>query len=189
MTKSLYLIIIIFLVTAFAVFAQETEAAMDELLDPETEHAESAEQTEENIITREDFWISIGADAAMYGISGLAYGGSFSFGYGSGSSMGLKATWFFSGEGVEVLEFSLLLRFYFLGAKAYHGPFIQLMGGLSLLTNRMTSFSIPSEYGSITAGLSFGWRFVFIDRFYIEPAVRGGYPFLFGAGVLAGIRF
>jgi len=180
-----FFLLIFFLVFASPAFAQDEYEDQDE---KEFFYNEE-EETEEDTITREDFWIGIGADTALYGISEMAYGGSFSFGYGSGTSIGLKASWFIASEGVEVLEFSLLLRFYFLGAKAYYGPFIQLMGGLSLLTNRLTNFSIPSDYGSITAGLSFGWRFVFGDRFYIEPSVRGGYPYLFGGGIMAGIRF
>lgn len=38
------------------------------------------------------------------------------------------------------------------------------------------------------AGAAIGFRFG-LEHFYIEPEVRGGYPYLFGAGVNFGVRF
>ena len=38
------------------------------------------------------------------------------------------------------------------------------------------------------AGAAIGFRFG-LDHFYIEPEIRGGYPYLFGAGVNLGVRF
>ena len=135
-----------------------------------------------------DLWVCAGADIAMYSYLGTAFGGSFSFGYGTGTAIGFKAAWFFNEERINTLEFTLLLRFYLFGKNAYSGPFLQIAGGPALF-NRTGNFSVPSNAGMICAGGAFGWRFVFSDRWFVEPQVRGGYPYLFGAGVSAGIRF
>jgi len=39
-------------------------------------------------------------------------------------------------------------------------------------------------------GLRLGYRFLLGKRrfFYLEPYARGGYPFAWGAGIMAGIR-
>lgn len=41
---------------------------------------------------------------------------------------------------------------------------------------------------ALDAGAAIGFRFG-LEHFYIEPEIRGGYPYLFGAGVNVGIRF
>jgi len=138
--------------------------------------------------TAQDFWISLGGDASMYSYTGMSYGGSLSFGYGSGSSIGLKLSYFFNEESIDTFEICLLLRFYILGKNAYSGPFFQFLGGASLF-NRSGDFAIPSNVGIFSAGLGFGWRFLFADRFFIEPFIRGGFPYAFGGTVSVGVRF
>ena len=136
-----------------------------------------------------DIWLCPGGETAFYSVSGMAYGGGFSFGYGSGTSIGLKAAYFYSPEGTGTFELNFLFRVYLLGASAYSGPFIQLGGGPVFFFTNDSGGNLPLEKGAISAGLSAGWRFLFGDRWVIEPAVRGGYPYLFGAGVSAGVRF
>jgi len=179
MYKSLYiftcaLLLALLLFAPAAIFAQVKE---------DDEEKISSVARSEN-----DFWISLGGEASMYSYMGLAYGGSFAFGYGSGSSIGLKAAYFFNEEGIDTLEICLLLRFYLLGKNAYTGPFLQFLGGPSLY-NRSGDFAIPSNIGVISAGLGFGWRFLFANRWFAEPMVRGGYPYIVGATVSAGVRF
>jgi len=141
------------------------------------------------VFAQEDFWISLNGEGAMYGVEGLAFGGGLSLGYGSGTSFGLKAVWYFGTDKVNTLELNIILRFYLQGAQAYSGPFLQFMGGPTLYSLYEEGLSIPSKFGMISAGLCFGWRFIFVDRWFVEPSVRGGYPYLFGAGVSAGVRF
>jgi len=150
-------------------------------------HAQEDDETEaENRRTIGNFWLGFGGDTALYSQHGYAYGGSFTFGYGAGSAIGVKASCYFNEEGIDTVELNFLLRFYFL-RMAYKGPFFQLMGGPALF-NRTGDFTIPSNSGMLSAGLCLGWRFVLAERFYIEPAVRGGYPYLLGATVSAGVR-
>ena len=135
-----------------------------------------------------DFWISLNGDGAMYGAEGLAFGGGIALGYGSGSSIGIKAVWYFSSDQINTLEINFIVRFYLRGSQAYSGPFIQFMGGPTFF-GYMESAAIPSEIGMISAGFSFGWRFLFADRWFVEPSVRAGYPYIAAAGIAAGVRF
>ena len=138
---------------------------------------------------REDFWICPGGEMALYSISGASWGGSFSLGYGKGTSVGLRAAWFFTPEGTSTVELNFLFRIYFFGANAFSGPFIQFIGGPALFFTQNNEIDIPSELGMISAGLNLGWRFLFINRWFVEPSVRAGYPYMLGAGLSAGARF
>jgi hypothetical protein len=135
-----------------------------------------------------DFWICPFGETAFYGIKNAAFGGGFAFGYGSGISIGLKAALFASTENTSTLELNFLFRVYLSGSRAYSGPFLQFAGGPAVFA-QSGGIKIPSELGMIQAGLSFGWRFLFFNRWFIEPAVRGGYPYIAGAGLSAGVRF
>jgi len=136
---------------------------------------------------REDFWFCFGGDTALHSTYGSIYGGSFSFGFGSGSSVGFKAGWFFNNGDIYALEFNILLRFYFFKA-AYSGPFFQIMSG-HVIFNSSSKFSVLPDTGTFSGSLSFGWRFLFAGRFFIEPSIRGDYLHVFSAAVSAGIRF
>ena len=135
-----------------------------------------------------DFWISLNGDGALYGSEGFAFGGGIALGYGSGASIGIKAIWYFSSDQINTLEINLIVRFYLRGSESYSGPFVQFMGGPTFY-GYMEGASIPSEIGMISAGFSFGWRFLFINRLFIEPSVRVGYPYIVAAGIAAGVRF
>ena len=155
---------------------------------------ESAEVSTEEFVAegitkqpREDFFFAIIGEGSIYSYDSLAYGGGIILGYGTGSAVGIKIEGFFNQEGIDVLELNVFLRLYFLGSSAYSGPFVQFMGGTALI-NRSDDFSIPSFTGSVSAGLGFGWRFLFKDRWFLEPGARAGYPFIVGAGVSAGFR-
>jgi hypothetical protein len=176
--KLLVLIIFPIIFPAFLVYAQDNP-----LNDVETE-----ENSADQLLEKPDFWVGLGGDTALYSVFGLAYGGSLTLGYGSGSLIGFKAAFFFNNEYINTLELDLLFRFYLFGQNAYWGPFIQFIGGVSLI-NYSGDFAIPSNTGIINAGLSFGWRFILVKRFFVEPAVRAGYPYFYGVGVSAGIRF
>ena len=136
----------------------------------------------------EDFWFSVGAETALYESTDYAYGGSFMLGFGTGTSIGIRTVWFFNSNHMEVFELIFFFRYYLHGLTSNSGPFLQVMGGTSLF-HGYGGLSIPFDLGTFSAGLSFGWRFIFSDRWFIEPAVRAGYPFLIGAGVSAGVRF
>jgi len=138
--------------------------------------------------TSEDFWIGPVVEMTIYSVSDPAFGGGLAFGYGKGVSIGLKGVWIMNDE-LATIELSFLLRFYLLGMQSYSGPFLQITAGPSLFFRNEDAIAIPSKLGMISAGLSFGWRFILGKNWFIEPAVRGGYPFIVGAGVSGGFRF
>jgi len=135
----------------------------------------------------EDFWISLNGDGSLYSAEGLAFGGGLSVGYGSGSSIGIKAAWYLNAENVNIFELNLIVRFYLQGPQEYSGPFLQFMGGPVFFG--MGKAAIPAEVGTISAGVGFGWRFLFFDRLFAEPSIRAGYPYIIAAGISAGVRF
>jgi len=171
MKKQLFLVLCVFLI-AIPTFAQSTEA-VEELVAPPSESG--------------DFWICPGFETALYSRFGVAFGGSLALGYGKGASLGLKAVYFVSPDNTT-LELNFLFRMYLRGAHVFSGPFLQFTGGPTLFADN-TMVDFPTTTGSISAGLSFGWRFLFRDRWFVEPAIRAGYPFLAGGGLSAGIRF
>jgi len=136
-----------------------------------------------------DSWFCLGGETALYSYSGISYGGGFALGYGKGTSIGLKAVWFIPSNGISVLELNFLYRIYFFGKQAYSGPFIQLLGGPVLFFSNESGVSVPSDLGALSMGVGCGWRFLIKDRWFIEPSVRCGYPYLAGAGLSAGMRF
>ena len=138
---------------------------------------------------RQDLWVGSSAEIALFSITNVACGGSLSLGFGKGVAIGIKTAFLVDVDGqINTLELNFLFRLYFKGADSCSGLFIQLNGGPALFA-KDGSFSVPSEYGSFSAGLSLGWRF-HIGRFlFIEPVVRGGYPYIAGGGISVGGRF
>jgi len=163
LSKSRILILAIILISAAPVFSQD------------------------NAPGREEFWICPGAEVAMYSISNAAYGGGLSFGYGRRAAIGLKAAYFFDlDKEVDSLELNLLLRWYFFPAAPSAGPFIQLNAGPVFF---FQDKDFPSTLGVVSAGLNLGWRFLLGRYWFIEGAIRGGYPYIAGAQLSAGLRF
>ena len=79
-----------------------------------------------------------------------------------------------------VVEASALFRWYFLGKK-WSGFFAQADVGAVFI------FEEDETKPMFMGGLKAGYRFP-LGMFYVEPYGRVGYPFMFGIGVLAGIR-
>jgi hypothetical protein len=94
----------------------------------------------------------------------------------------------------RTVELNFLLRFYLFGMARTASPrnsglFLQLNGGPVIFARNADDIAMPSKTGTLSGGLSLGWRFLLGRFFFIEPSVRGGYPFLAGAGLSAGVRF
>jgi len=140
--------------------------------------------------TKEDIWVGLGGGLAMYSPSTTSLGLSLAAAYGSGTSLGLKASWFFDiSKEMNVLELNLLFRYYFYGKTACSGPFLQFEGGPAIYFDVDDEVTFPSRIGIANLGLDFGWRFLFGKYFFVEPSIRGGYPYLLGVNVLAGVHF
>jgi len=136
---------------------------------------------------RGELWIAPSMETALYSLSGTALGGALTFEYGARTSAGLKAAYFTDTKGlIHSVEISILLRVFIMNAVS--GPFVQFAGGPLLLFQKGQSFSLPANWGTISGGLGFGWRFLVGRSLFVEPSLRGGYPYIVGAGVAFGLR-
>jgi hypothetical protein len=153
---------------------------------------------EEQASVREDLWVCPVFEAGWYGVSGMAIGGGAALGYGDRLAFGLKVVYWNDLKELGALELNFLARYYFFSmAKAESarsgalrsGPFIQLNGGPVIFAQGTHTITVPSPTVTISAGLSLGWRFLLGRYFFIEPSIRGGYPYFAVAGLSAGVRF
>jgi hypothetical protein len=149
---------------------------------------------------RGEFFLGASAKTAAYSIDGTAFGGGLSAGYDFDiGALGVSLDYLADPDGLATLTPGLFLRFYiplafinaedrFRSDRFRSGPFLQFDFGPSF---HAWDLRLPSGdlSAAVSAGLSAGWRFLLGDRWYVEPALRGGYPFIAGGGVAAGIRF
>jgi hypothetical protein len=148
---------------------------------------------------REDLWVCPVLESGMYSVSNLAIGSGAALGYGDRVAFGLKVIYWDDMDEVRSLELNFLARFYFFTpsravveravALAPSGLFIQFNIGPVIFAWDEQNIAMPSQTAMISAGLSLGWRFLIGRLFFIEPAIRVGTPYLFGAGLSAGVRF
>jgi hypothetical protein len=147
----------------------------------------------QNSAVREDLWVCLVLESSLYSVSNLAIGSGAALGYGDRVAFGLKVVYWDDMNEVRALEINFLARFYFFTSSAPSGPFIQLNIGPVIFAWDEQNIAMPSETAMTSAGFSLGWRFLFGDRlgglFFIEPCIRLGTPYLFGAGLSAGVRF
>jgi hypothetical protein len=136
---------------------------------------------------REEFFFGPAAETALFSVRSAAFGGGFiaAYGYNIGA-IGLKAAFFADIEMLTTVEIGVFLRFY-IPPRDSAGFFIQFNGGAGVFS-RGGGPSLPARAGGVSAGLSAGWRFLPGKRWFVEPYLRAGYPYIAGAGVSAGFR-
>jgi hypothetical protein len=156
------------------------------------EDAIPAENQEEDMVLKppakhRDLFFGLFAEGLGYSRYSAAFGGGIAFG-GSFDGMGVGLTLLYAQDAENFIFMEALAhyRLYFSRMKNNTGPFLQAEGGIVLFAYE--KFEI-TEYWSPAAGLSAGWRFPLGTRWYIEPSIRGGYPYIFGASLSAGMRF
>jgi hypothetical protein len=137
----------------------------------------------------EDMWVCPVFESGWYSVSNIAIGGGAALGYGDRVAIGLKVIYWNDLEYVRSLELNFLLRFYIFSRMERYGLFAQINGGPVIFAKDEDNLSMPSGIGAFSAGFSLGWRFLFGRYFFVEPAVRAGYPYIVGAGLSAGVRF
>ena len=139
------------------------------------------------VVRHKDIFIAPFAEGLGYSRYSAAFGGGIVFGGSfNGMGIGLSLLYAQDAESFISLEGLAHFRLYLSRVKNNTGFFLQAEGGIVLF-----SFGQPeiTEYWSPSAGLSAGWRFPFGKDFYVEPVIRGGYPYLFGVSLSAGLRF
>ena len=130
------------------------------------------------------FDIGIGPEFNMNSRKNFAAGGilTFDYNFGAAFALGFTATASYNFAGFTVIEPAAMFRWYFIGA-----------GKGSFFVQADLGVSIILEDGDASAmflgGLRAGFRLPLGSLFYMEPYGRFGYPFMFGIGVLAGVRF
>jgi len=114
---------------------------------------------------------------------GAALGGALSGGVDLDHqfSLGLKTAFSSNMDTVTTLETSAFFRYYI--PLKIDGLFAQADIGAAFF------FEDGKSYPAFLAGLSAGWRFYLNKNWYMEPSIRGGYPFFWGAGLIGGFRF
>jgi hypothetical protein len=153
---------------------------------------------------RGGFFAGASAEGAFYSIDAVAFGGGLHFGYGFDiGAVGVGVQYLVDTEGLTSYVPNLFVRFYLPlsgvlalpklrsqdapSGRLESGPFLQFSLGPSF---HAWNPRIPADdlAGTVSAGLSAGWRFLVGDRWYVEPALRAGHPFLAGIGIAAGCR-
>jgi outer membrane protein OmpA-like peptidoglycan-associated protein len=134
----------------------------------------------------------LGPEINGYTREGYSLGGALLFGIDLTDmfSIGLKTAYFDNLDTIRAFETMLFLRFYFPflhKPNNMDGPFAQLEAGSVVFLERGYHVNIEA-FPSFTGGVSAGWRFNLGERCYVEPAVRAGYPHIWGGSLTAGIR-
>ncbi|MDR3020735.1 MAG: hypothetical protein LBU66_07515 [Treponema sp.] len=128
--------------------------------------------------------LSVGAGAEMnaYSREGIAAGGGLvcTMELNEQFDVGLKTGFFHDFNELGALEIQGLFRYQLpLGIR---GLFTQAELGTVIL------FYKEESYGAFLGALAAGWRLnPASEKWYIEPVIRIGYPFIWGLGVTAGI--
>jgi len=135
----------------------------------------------------EDLWVCPIAETAMYSPNDIAFGGGLALGYGNGIAFGVRVLFAFDADNHGLVESLLFLRLYLTGKSVNFGPFVQFYGGPVVFTYQGLE-TADRGIGTISIGASAGWRFRLGNLWFIEPAVRFGYPHIAGGGISAGLR-
>jgi hypothetical protein len=136
---------------------------------------------------QKDLFVALFAESmgySRYNITagcGIVFGGSL-----DGKGIGLRLLYVQDAENFIFFETIAHIRLYLSPEKDNTGIFLQAEGGIVLFSYE--KFEITG-YSSFVGGISAGWRFMMNNQWYIEPFIRGGYPYIFGAGFSTGFRF
>ena len=135
-----------------------------------------------SIYALDNLFAGAGAEANANTRKGMAAGGVLSLGADINKifSAGLNMTFSHNFSTVFTLEPRAFFRYYL--PLGINGFFAQAELGTALF------FEDGSAYPAFSGGLAAGWRCFVNEKFYIEPYVRGGYPFIWGIGFTAGMR-
>jgi hypothetical protein len=135
----------------------------------------------------QDFFVAPAAEFTGMGNESAAAGCGFAIGGGKGTALGLRFiyTTAFDSMAVNVLELDVFMRYYFFGTDANTGPFAQFISGIILIA-RDNAFSLPAGAAAFSAGLGAGWRIPLGEVMFLEPAIRAGYPYIFGVSMSVG---
>ena len=157
-------------------------------------HAQTPETTEAG--GGPGFFIAPLTELIGYSRKGPALGGGLALGMGDGFAAGFRLLYAIDTEKLYTLEFLLFIRFFPFDIRGQSGLFFQINGGASLNGIRGAGSATGNNEGGLTADIAAGWRFPLgkpsagqRQRWYIDPLIRTGYPFIFGLGAAFAYKF
>jgi len=123
----------------------------------------------------------IGAEANGYSREGAAAGATLSLGADLNQrfAAGVKATFSHNFDTIAAVEPLVFFRY---RLPFLPGLFAQAEAGASIFLED------SGAYPAFSGGICAGWRLAIGSNFYIEPVIRGGFPFAWGAGLTAGYK-
>ena len=126
--------------------------------------------------------ISLGAEWNMNARNTHAGGAVLAFDYSFKNifAVGINATASTNFSGIVVVEPAAFFRWYFVQRIGF---FLQADAGAYLLFENKEMTTI------FLGGVRLGLRIRIGETFFLEPYGRVGYPFMFGIGLMAGVRF
>jgi hypothetical protein len=129
------------------------------------------------------FVLAHGLEGNMNTITGASGAGWFSASLNLGRSfaVGLRTGYSYNFSDITTLEAAALGRWYLLSSEKSR-LFVQLEAGADLI------FYEQKTTPAVLGGLAAGWRFHLGRRWYLESALRAGYPFIWGGGLGLGLR-
>ena len=133
-------------------------------------------------------FIGFGPEVNGHSRKGAALGLNLIFGmdFDTYFATGLKTSFSHDFDTVNVWNFQLFFRYYLpwlRSAVPVSGFFVQAE------TGGLLAFEDNEIFPTFSAGISAGWRYNLPRNWYIEPAVRFGYPHIWGLEITAGYRF
>jgi hypothetical protein len=129
------------------------------------------------------FALGLGVEGNMNTRTSAALGGTASADYGiiPNLAAGIRFGFSHNFDQIMTLEPELFVRWYFWELK---GLFFFAQAGLGTAVIFEDKAAHPAVLGDIGVGLR-----IPLNRWYVEPYLRTGYPFIWGAGLSAGYRF
>ena len=134
-----------------------------------------------------DFFIGPLTEILGFSRKGPSLGAGFALGAGTGVTLGLRMLYSIDLDSINTLEMSGFFRFYLKGGDAHTGLFIQLNVGAAIFAYERVVFT-RAESSALSAGVAAGWRFMLKERWYFEPYIRAGYPYIAGVGAAFAYR-
>lgn len=130
-----------------------------------------------------DFFTGLGTEINGNSHTGVAVSADISAGVNfiDHLSAGLRFSYNHDMDMVAVLEPRAFIRFYVLPINT--GFFIQGEAGCVIVD------IMDDTYYRFAGGIITGYRYDLTKRFYIEPSIRIGYPYIWGIGTSIGFRF
>ncbi|MDR0516398.1 MAG: carboxypeptidase-like regulatory domain-containing protein [Fibromonadaceae bacterium] len=128
-----------------------------------------------------NFFAGLGSEHNSNAQKGTALGGHVMLGYDLNKhfALGLNAVRSMDLDKEGTMESTVMLRYYL----PVKGPFVQAEAGGSL--NKQSGEGNIEPMGGVAAG----WRLNVVEGWFLEPAVRGGYPSVWGTGITVGKKF